>query len=225
MHSKSHLHTQNSRAGFTLVELLVVIAIVAVLAALTFSVVNRAILKGKQTTCINLMRNVEIGMEAYYMEQNRPPLPKHKDDKDTIFGDPGGLYSTAPLLAILLGDDELTWDESDTGDTFDMSRLNQKRIQYLELTIANSGEAGLRKDGKLYDAWNREMMIAVNSRVQTTDFNNGTADTRLHTFGLAEWADAKPGTQDYVMWTYGADGEFGKGSDHRFAGSDDVKSF
>ncbi len=220
----NHLRTQNSRSGFTLVELLVVIAIIAVLAALTFSVVKRALLKGKQATCVNLMRNVEIGMEAYFMEQNRPPLPPHKDDYDSILGDPGGLYSTAPLISVLLGDDDLTWEEN-TGDTFDMSKLNPKRIQYLELTLASPGEAGLRNDGRLYDAWDREMMIAINSRLQYNEFSNGFRDERLHTWGLAEWAEIKPGTQNYVMWSYGADGVKGKGSDHRFAGSDDVKSF
>lgn len=219
------INTARQRPGFTLVELLVVIAIVAVLAALSFSFVNRALLKGQQTSCLNLMRNVEIGLEAYLVEHNRPPLPEVKDDYDTILGDPGGLYSTAPIIAVLAGGEDLTWDE-DTGDAFDMDRLNPKRVQYLELNIVTSPrEPGVRQDGKLYDPWGRELMIAINSRVQRTEFNDGYQDETLHTWGLAEWAEIKPGTQDYVMWSYGADGIKGKGDTQQFKGSDDVKSF
>ena len=78
MHFTTRKQTKRQLAGFTLVELLVVIAIVAALAALVFSVTTRALLKGRQTSCLNLMRNVEVGLEAYMMEHNRPPLPETK---------------------------------------------------------------------------------------------------------------------------------------------------
>jgi len=217
MHSPSHLHTQNRYTGFTLVELLVVIAIIAVLAALTFSVINRAILKGQQASCLNLMRNVEVGMESYLIEHNRPPLPREKiqGGHDTPFGDSGGKYSTAPIVAVLAGGEAMTWIE-DTGDESDISYLNPNGVQYLELTLANKGEAGLREDGKIYDPWARELMIGVNARL------NGDP---LTTYGLAEWQEIKPRDQDFVMWSYGADGVKGKGESESFSGSDDVKSF
>lgn len=225
MHFTTRKQTKRQLAGFTLVELLVVIAIVAALAALVFSVTTRALLKGRQTSCLNLMRNVEVGLEAYMMEHNRPPLPETKRNWDTILGDPGGLYSTAPIIAVLAGGEDLLWEEND-GNTFDMDNLNPKRIQYLELNVVTSPrEAGIRDDGKLYDPWGRELMIAINSQVQYSDFDSGFQDDRMHTWGLAEWAEIQPSTQDYVLWSYGADGEKGKGDTHRFKGSDDVKSF
>ncbi|MFK7909082.1 MAG: type II secretion system protein [Akkermansiaceae bacterium] len=225
MHFSKHQHSRETLNGFTLVELLVVIAIIAVLAALIFAVVNRALLKGQQVACVNLMRNVEIGMEAYLVEQNRPPLPDVKKNWDTIIGDPGGLYSTAPIVAVLAGSDDLTWEETD-GNTFDMTKLNPRGVKYLELSIVTSkGDAGLRDDGKLYDPWGNELMIAINSLVQYEEFADGYQDERLHTWTLAEWDEIKPGDQDFVMWSYGADGVKGKGGNESFRGSDDVKSF
>lgn len=213
--------------GFTLVELLVVIAIVAALAALVFSVTTKAIQKARKTSCTNLMRNMEISLESYMMEQNRPPLPQVKDNWDTILGDPGGLYSTGPLVAILTGGEDLTWTETD-GNTFDMNKLNPKRVAYLEMTEVSGKEAGIHDDGKLYDPWGRELMFAINSRIQLVDVNPaspGRQDYLLQTWKLAEWNEIKPGNQAYVMWSYGADGVKGKGENASFRGSDDVKSF
>ncbi len=90
------------------------------------------------------------------------------------------------------------------------------------------------KDGKLYDPWGREVMIAINtfnrSGYPLLDFNNGQDDRRLHTWGLAEYKETKPQEQAYVFWSYGKDGKKGKGAANvnaivPYANSDDVISW
>jgi len=213
------------RRGFTLVELLVVIAIVAVLSALTLVVIKGVKLKTQKVVCTNLFRNVSLAMEEYEVDYNRPPLPAVKDDWDTILGDPGGLYSTSALVSVLSGGMEGEWAEND-GNFYDLERLNSNGQVYLELSKEFSAkEGGLASDGKLYDPWGQEIMIAINSRVRYEDANNGYRDEILHTWGLAEWAESKPGHQSYVIWSYGKDKVKGAGDDANFRRSDDVKSF
>ncbi len=229
MKHSHHITRHHNHRGFTLVELLVVIAIVAALAALTFSVAGKMMLKAEKAACTGLIKNFSLAIVSYESDYNRMPLPNHKyQDWDTILGDPGGNYSTEPLVKILIGSDDLTWSEN-TGDTFDMSHLNPGGEVYLENNISYAKkEGGLKEDGKLYDPWGREMMFAFNSRIADHDINPisiGQHDEILHTWGLAEWSEIKPGYEGFVIWSYGHDGIKGKGDSAAFNGSDDVKSF
>ena len=51
--------------GFTLVELLVVIAIVSILAALLLSVTSAAKKRAQRTTCLNNLRQINLGVRMY----------------------------------------------------------------------------------------------------------------------------------------------------------------
>jgi prepilin-type N-terminal cleavage/methylation domain-containing protein/prepilin-type processing-associated H-X9-DG protein len=59
------------KRGFTLIELLVVIAIIAILAAILFPVFARAREKARQSTCMNNVRQIVVGIQIYTQDHDQ----------------------------------------------------------------------------------------------------------------------------------------------------------
>ncbi len=214
--------TPSKRAGFTLIELLVVIVIVAALAGLIFMFAQRGILKAQKAQTLQQMRDMGLGVEAFSIDYNRPPIPQSKLDTgwDTIYGDPGGTYGSEVIIGALIGDEA----EFSTGtdEVFSARQMNPRGENYIQPIIVDDNRSGVgREDGKFYDAWGNEIMFAINTPPFEKVFDNGKYDKVLHTWTLAEWADKKPRYQFHVLWSYGKDGIKAES----YAGSDDVANF
>lgn len=221
--------------GFTMVELLVVITIIAVLAVLVTLGISRFIESGRKVRTMAQFRDFQVGMSLFESDYRKPPIPQSKRETgwDTIYGDPGGTYSTRFLVSALAGDDK---DYPYVGENFSSSEVNPRNESYITFPHAPDNKGGVGRDGKLYDPWGRELMVAINgfksnnSQDNLVAFNEGRNDRRLHTWGLAEYTDSKPKEESYVFWSYGRDGKKGRAFPNNQAvvpgsGSDDVNSW
>ncbi|MEO8616673.1 MAG: type II secretion system protein [Luteolibacter sp.] len=208
-------HPKLKTKGFTLVELLVVISIIAVLAVLGFLGSSRFIESGRKVQAIAQFRDFEVGMTMFVADYQKPPTPQSKRDTgwDTIYGDAGGNYTNQYLVSVLNGEDK---DYPYKGESFSAKAANPRGETYMTFPFAPDNKKGVGKDGKLYDPWGREIMVAINafnrSDYPLLEFNNGQDDSRLNTWGLAEYKETKPKDQAYVFWSYGKDGKKGKGA-------------
>lgn len=230
--------TRAALPGFTLMELLVVIVIIAVLAVLSFVGASRMIEGGRKAKAISQFRDFQVGMTLFEVDYQKPPIPKSKRDTgwDTIYGDPGGNYSTQFLVSALGGEDK---DYPYIGENFSSKEVNPRNEAYMVFPLAPEKKSGVGPDGKLYDPWGGEIMVAINGFKSNNpgdalvDFNKnepGRNDRRLHTWGLAEYKETKPKDQAYVFWSYGKDRKKGNnaksyGDVVPLAGSDDVISW
>jgi prepilin-type N-terminal cleavage/methylation domain-containing protein len=221
--------------GFTLVELLVVISIVAVLATLVTLGANRFIESGRKVQTMAQFRDFQVGMSLFESDYRKPPIPASKRDTgyDTIYGDPGGTYGTQFLVSALAGEDK---DFPYKGENFSSRDVNPRNESYITFPFSPNKKGGVGSDGRLYDPWGKELMVAINGFKSTypqdtlVAFNDGRNDRRLHTWGLAAYTETKPNEQSYVFWSYGKDGKKGKASPNNqaivpLAGSDDIISW
>lgn len=79
-----------SKRGFTLIELLVVIAIIAILAAILFPVFAKAREKARQSSCLNNLKQLSLGMIQYTQDY---------DERFAVFstGRMTGAYGSGPV--------------------------------------------------------------------------------------------------------------------------------
>lgn len=227
-------HSTRRRHGFTLTELLVVIVIVAVLATLAITGSWRFIENGRKVKTMAMFRDFKVGMALFEGDYGRPPIPENKRTTgwDTIYGDPGGQISTQFLISVLAGEDETIPYVGDI--SFSTRQANPRQEAYMTFPYSPDKRGGVGEDGRLYDPWGREVMVAVNTLnapgEDLQDFNNGMNDRRLETYGFAEYTDTKPRDEMYVFWSYGKDGKKGENAPDfqsvvPYQGSDDVISW
>lgn len=217
-----------TRRGFTLIELLVSLVIIAILAIVSLAVFNQGVERARKATCQGLIRNMGIGITNYQSENFKVPAPATRKSWDTVYGNAGGSYDSVWLVAVLTGGEGAFTDTD--GSTSNASDANPEGTVYVELPFAPDNQEGVGEDGKLYDPWGRELMVAINSPVQATDFADGYQDKILYTYELAEYENTKPTYQDWVSWSYGDDGVIGSQQDDgsgnaKLPGSDDVISW
>jgi prepilin-type N-terminal cleavage/methylation domain-containing protein len=72
--------------GFTLIELLVVIAIIAILAALLLPVLSVAKDRVRRTTCLNNLRQINLGIRLYYDDSNDASPPGNGPQGSPLVG-------------------------------------------------------------------------------------------------------------------------------------------
>jgi prepilin-type N-terminal cleavage/methylation domain-containing protein len=222
-------------SAFTLVELLIVILIVVILAVLVVAGATRFMESGRKVQAMAQFRDFQVGMTLFEGDYQKPPIPQSKRDTgwDTIYGDPGGNYSNQFLVAALAGEDK---DFPYKGESFSSKDVNPRNECYMTFPYSPDKKSGVGQDGKLYDPWGGEVMVAINgfksnqSGDELVAFNNGQNDRRLHTWGLAEYKETKPMEQTYVFWSYGKDKKKGNKAPNNqsvvpLTGSDDVISW
>lgn len=238
-----HSHPTHIRChprGFTLIELLVVIAIIGSLAAIAMVGVPRFIDKGKKVTALSQINDLKIGFASFEAENgNRPLLPTKRRNLglDTVYGNKGGEYSTAILVAVLGGKTENPVPAVAEVDVRDYCRTEGK---FMAFKPTDKQANGVGPDGVLYDPWGQPWMVAVNAKngpnERLLDYNEttpGKNDRFMDTGGLAIYADSAPRDEDFVIWTYGKDGKMGSGESVTkgknklplLNGSDDVASW
>lgn len=226
---------QPTHRGCTLVELLVIAGILLGLGAVGYVGATRFVENGRKAKALAQLRDFQVGMSLFEADYRKPPIPQTKRDSgwDTVYGDPGGNYSNQFLVSALAGEDK---DYPYKGESFSTKDVNPHNQRYMTFPLAPDKKNGVGDDGKLYDPWGGEVMVAINGFKAAgpdsvlTDFNQGRNDRRLHTWGLAEYAETAPQNESYVFWSYGKDGRKGNHAANTadivpLKGSDDVVSW
>ena len=215
--------------GFTLVELLVVVAIILILAALIFAISMSAMRKAEKVQCLTQIRDVSTAMNSFASDYQHPPIPdaKKTSGMDAVYGDPGGTDQTDFVVAALMGkQDQLPTFPG--GVAAEAAKANPKGEAYWTPDFVDDKKKGVgRHDGRYYDPWGHEIMFAINTPPYTDKDAGGKNDSKLMTYGKADYADTAPREQDFVVWSYGKDGKMGRVDNGQifFRGSDDVISW
>jgi prepilin-type N-terminal cleavage/methylation domain-containing protein len=227
-----HAETGRSKSGFTLVELLVVIAIVASLMTVAFVVGMKQLDKGKKVQTISQFRDLAAGMEGFIAEHQRPPMKIDSStqlptDTDSVYGEERGENPNSLIVAALRGE---TPQFPYQGETSDAKIINPTSQQYMDFPYAPDKKKGVADDGRLYDPWGKQIMMAVNAPPYIEESAGGRRDKLLYTAGKAVYTDTQPYQQQYVFWSFGKDGKKGNNGPTitarvAYAGSDDVISW
>ena len=233
MQSPSSASSTESRAGFTLTELLVVLGIVSVLVALLMPVITKVQNTGRKVQAVNEMRNMKVSIISYYQDYQKYPLNDTQASAatpdnggyDTVYGDIGGLYSSADLFNILRAIDDPHFNQD--------NKLNPNKVVYWTGPLVKNPVAprnGITtqdvKDGQntipagsLVDPWGNSYVIWIDAN------KDGDLSTAFGWFYKdIQSGSIRPGTAPAGMafCSLGPDGEWGTHEDGVLPGSDDI---
>ncbi|XHR27911.1 MAG: type II secretion system protein [Chthoniobacteraceae bacterium] len=142
-----------SASAFTLIELLVVISIIAVLASLTFSGVQYAMIAAKKVQAKNDMMQLANAVTSYYTEYGKYPSGAATSGTDDLaFGT--STTDNSKIVNVL---------RFPTGWT-DGNSENPRQIQFLQPkvvdgTATNTKGAVSRTEGNWYDPWGVQYLL------------------------------------------------------------------
>lgn len=143
--SPRHVRPAGSGSGFTLTELLVVILVVAVLAAITLSVVRNAVSSEDRAACAGIMRQIGVATASYVADNNgmlpgpiggngQAPNYRRKNDR-AIFGKLHEYFGLEEKPAVTALPENLVcpayrkrykdWNSDGTGTRYNVYTMNQ----------------------------------------------------------------------------------------------------
>lgn len=199
----------NARRAFTLVEILVVLVIIAILLGLLFPALSAVMNSARKAEAASQATLLVNAIKAYNAEYGVYPLFTESDGSkqgfDTLYGDPGGLYSSPDLINILTASDQGV----NSGH-----QHNRKRIVFIEVPEAkdpNNPRSGVDSNNRLLDPWGNEYLIAI----------DGDYDGQVDWYGFNHNDKDNPNMTVAII-SMGKDGTLGKDGNRIYAGSDDV---
>jgi type II secretory pathway pseudopilin PulG len=220
-----------SVSGFTLIELLVVVTIIIILMGLLFPVFRGVQDQAKKVQAKNDATQIVTAVNAYYTDYGTYPLNSKNNGggSDTVYGDPGGTYTSADLFNILRAIPDGSYNTN--------NQLNSRQVVYFNgpnakdpinprsgfftgtSAITNSNGYSI-KPGSYVDPWGDEYAVFIDA-----DYS-GDITQSLGWF----YTDYSGSTTNVVRYGAGAvslgkDGKWGTNGDHKFTGSDDIGSW
>ncbi len=148
-----------------MLELLVVISIIAVLAGILLPVTGSVMTNARKTQAKSTEMNIVTAIKSFQTDYGGYPMPKsYTPTDDVCFGDNNP--TTIQLFDILRADN--LRDEAN-----DSTRINTRRVVYIELPDAKNqtpgqSKNGIGSDGKLYDPWGKPYYVGVDANYDDT---------------------------------------------------------
>ena len=218
--------------GFTLIELLIVIGIIAVLAAMLFPVLGVMQARSHKIQAINDMRNIKTSIISYYSDYRKYPINATQASAansangghDTLYGDPGGLYTNANLFNILraIEDDRNPGNSLNPNNTvyWEGQMVKDRKNPRSGLTFDDAANGGI-KAGTFVDPWGNPYLIWIdaNNDGDMSEILNESYSDVSATYGTIH-AGLPPMGMEFG--SLGADGKWGTQGNHVLGGSDDV---